>query len=99
MPDSSVRITRLLALVMVLSACQDSPPVASPLERGFKLYVEEPVLSMGPSGSWNSGLMDPGAVIFHDGQFHMFYDAVPSFPALIEVGSRNTSTYLATWTE
>jgi hypothetical protein len=40
--------------------------------------------------------MDPGAVVFHDGRFHMFYDAVPSFPALIAVGYATSSDGL-TW--
>jgi hypothetical protein len=61
-------------------------PVPSPLERDFQLHIDEPVLSLGPSGSWDSGLMDPGGVVFHAGKFHMFYNALPYFPGEIAVG-------------
>lgn len=44
------------------------------------------MLSLGPSGRWDSGLLDPGAVVFHDDKFHMFYNAIPYLPAQIAVG-------------
>ena len=64
----------------------ESTPVPSPLERGFKFYADNPVLPLGPSDSWDSGLLDPGAVVFHNGKFHMFYNAIPYWPAQIAVG-------------
>lgn len=90
----------LLLIVLVLTACQtksatgtstqvptaESTLIPSPLERGFRFYADNPVLSLGPSGSWDSGLLDPGAVVFHNGKFHMFYNAIPYFPAQIAVG-------------
>ena len=103
MSNQLIRIAGyLLAAAMVLSACQSMPATATPLipyplERGFKLYTDEPVLPMGSSGSWDSGLMDPGAVVYYADRFHMFYDAVPSFPALIAVGYA-ASTDGITWT-
>jgi hypothetical protein len=95
------RTTGLLFLILfILNACYANPaveisaqvptaesmPIPSPLERGFKFYADNPVLSLGSSGSWDSGLLDPGAVLFHEDQFHMFYNAVPYFPARIAVG-------------
>lgn len=71
--------------------------IPSLLEHDFKLHVDEPVLPMGSSGSWDSGLMDPGAVVFHEGQFHMFYDAVRYFPGTIAVGYAVSSDGMA-WT-
>jgi hypothetical protein len=71
------------------------PPVGSPLERDFRLFADEPVLPLGPSGSWDSGLMDPGAVVFHDGKFHMFFNAVPYFPAPISAGHAESSDGLS----
>jgi hypothetical protein len=58
----------------------------NPLEQDFKLYTDEPVVPMGAPGTWDSGLMDPGAVVFHENQFHMFYDALQYFPDEIAVG-------------
>jgi len=63
-----------------------APLIPGPLEHRFKLYSDEPVLSMGEAYSWDSGLMDPGAVVYHKDQFHMFYDAVAFFPSMIQVG-------------
>jgi len=57
-----------------------------PVGDGFRLFTDEPVLAMGAPGAWDSGLMDPGAVVHHEGRFHMFYDGVPSFPPLLSVG-------------
>ena len=65
-------------------------PVATatpgPVGEDFRLYAETPVLAMGAAGTWDSGLMDPGSVVFAENNFHMFYDGVPSFPALIQIG-------------
>jgi len=77
------------------TAIDEAIPV--PLANSLKLYTDKPVLPMGSSGSWDSGLMDPGAVVFHDDQFHMFYDAVPFFPTLIAVGYAVSSDGI-TWT-
>jgi len=69
----------------------------NPLEHDFKLYTDKPVVPMGEPPAWDSGLMDPGAVIFHDNKFHMFYDAVASYPARIEVGYAVSNDGI-TWT-
>jgi hypothetical protein len=45
-----------------------------------------PVLARGPEGAWDSGLVDPGAMIFHRGRFHMLYNAIPSWPHPLAVG-------------
>jgi len=50
----------------------------------FPVYSQEPVVPHGPQGRWDGRFMDPGAVVFADGQFHMFHNGFPSWPA--EVG-------------
>ena len=44
-------------------------------------------LILGTGGnSWESAFIDPGAVIFHEGQFHMFYNGISGWPAHVMVG-------------
>ncbi|MBK8900949.1 MAG: hypothetical protein IPM53_07195 [Anaerolineaceae bacterium] len=38
------------------------------------------------SNVWESAFIDPGAVIFHEGQFHMFYNGISGWPAHVMVG-------------
>jgi hypothetical protein len=90
----------LIFIGLALNACQINPsagtltqlptaegtPIPSPLERDFKFYADNPVLTLGQSGSWESGLLDPGAVVFHDDKFNMFYNAIPHYPAQGAVG-------------
>ncbi len=38
------------------------------------------------SQNWESAFIDPGAVIYHDGQFHMFYNGISGWPAHVKVG-------------
>jgi hypothetical protein len=57
-----------------------------PVGENFRLYADTPVLEMGAPGTWDSGLMDPGSVVFYENKFHMFFDGVPSWPALVNIG-------------
>lgn len=36
--------------------------------------------------NWESGFIDPGAMIVHEGQFHMFYNGISAWPAQVGVG-------------
>jgi predicted GH43/DUF377 family glycosyl hydrolase len=53
----------------------------------FSSYSETPILQSqgGLAGYWDAELTGPGAVLFHQGLFHMFYNAVsdPSEPGSI----------------
>jgi predicted GH43/DUF377 family glycosyl hydrolase len=69
-----------------ISAANIATPILGPLNRGLKLYVDKPILPLGPSGGWDSLQLDPGAVVFHDGEFHMFYNANSSWPSANAVG-------------
>lgn len=56
------------------------------IEYGPWTLSTAPVLPRGPEGSWDGGLIDPGAMIFHRGRFHMLYNAIPSWPHPLAVG-------------
>lgn len=40
----------------------------------------------GTGAVWDSFFRDPGAVVYHDGQFHMFYNGIDGFPRPVGVG-------------
>ena len=45
-----------------------------------------PIFENGPSGDWDAFRVDPGAMLFHDGRFHMFYNAFSRWPGEVNVG-------------
>lgn len=48
--------------------------VAEPFSGELTLYSDEPVFQRGLPGTWDAASAKPGAVVFHDGLFHMFYN-------------------------
>ncbi|MEM7332944.1 MAG: hypothetical protein AAF490_12725 [Chloroflexota bacterium] len=51
----------------------------------FVFYRDEPVVindNLGPSGRQ---FTDPGGVVFHEGQYHMFHNAFTGWPAKVDV--------------
>jgi predicted GH43/DUF377 family glycosyl hydrolase len=79
------------------AAPTDPPPTATPTALAQELFdvVETPVLSSGFANART--FIDPGAVIVHDGQFHMFYNGIDSYPAPVGGGYATSSDGL-TWT-
>ena len=64
------------------------PPTATPtpwpriaVEGLFSLHSTEPVVAHGEQGAVDSWLTDPGAVVYHDGLFHMFHNGLSGWPA------------------
>jgi predicted GH43/DUF377 family glycosyl hydrolase len=49
-------------------------------------------------GDWDDRFTDPGAVFYHDGQFHMFRNGFRGWPASVQIGYL-TSDDGITWTE
>ena len=45
-----------------------------------------PTLPREPSASFNNLYINPGGVLFHDGQFHMFFNSFTKWPGLVEIG-------------
>jgi predicted GH43/DUF377 family glycosyl hydrolase len=45
-----------------------------------------PIITHDPSPEIKNLYINPGAVIFHDGKFHMFFNSFTSWPGIIKVG-------------
>ncbi len=52
----------------------------------FKLHESNPVLNSGPKGNFDGAYLDPGAIIYHNGEFHMFYSGLPRWPHPLAIG-------------
>jgi predicted GH43/DUF377 family glycosyl hydrolase len=65
-----------------------STQAATPTEPGpwpaFRLASEHAVVPRGPDGRWDGRFVDPGAVVFAAGKYHMFHNGFVAWPA--EVG-------------
>jgi len=57
----------------------------------FTLARETPVFPAGAAGSWDAGLVDPGAIVYHDGLYHMLYNGVRLWPSAVDVGYATSS--------
>lgn len=73
-------IASLIAIVWLLSASlafaqSDWTPVS-----------DEPIVALGESGTWNDNYNEPGAALYHDGQYHLFVTGYPGFPAQSGIG-------------
>jgi predicted GH43/DUF377 family glycosyl hydrolase len=56
------------------------PPTTTPLRPGeFSVYAKSPVLPHGLSAAWAARYVDPGAMIYHDGAFHMFFNGFEGY--------------------
>lgn len=53
---------------------------------GFQFFPGNPVLASGAGAFWANKFIDPGAVVYHDGLFHMFYNGIESWPNPVGVG-------------
>ena len=74
-------------------------PAATPLPQLFSFYGEnpgKPVVPAGPSGNWDGKYINPGAMIYHDGMFHMFRNGFSGWPSNIRIGYM-TSPDGVTW--
>ncbi|HKI55395.1 MAG TPA: hypothetical protein VJ987_14820 [Anaerolineales bacterium] len=45
-----------------------------------------PIVTHNPSSRIENLYINPGAVIFHDGKFHMFFNSFTSWPGVVQVG-------------
>ena len=48
--------------------------VAEPFEGILTVYSGDPVFQRGRPDTWDATSVEPGAILFHDGLFHMFYN-------------------------
>lgn len=62
-------------------------PTAVPvLAPDFAFASDTPVVAHGLSGEWDSRYINPGAMIYHEGQFHMFRNGFTTWPGFVAVG-------------
>lgn len=52
----------------------------------FHFYEGNPVLQQSNNPDWDNQFIDPGAMVVHDGMFHMFFNGINGFPAPVGVG-------------
>jgi predicted GH43/DUF377 family glycosyl hydrolase len=52
----------------------------------FKQASPDPIIHPGDGGSQFQALQNPGAVIFHEGKFHMFRNGYPALPSRAVIG-------------
>jgi predicted GH43/DUF377 family glycosyl hydrolase len=89
----------------IVPTTQPSSPPSTTLPTGeasftgpdLKLYTDEPVLHTGSKDAWDSGWVEPGAVIFYDGKFYMFYNGGPEDGNTVSIGYATSSDGI-TWT-
>ena len=81
-------------LLLTLTAyAQDTAPTL------FTLYSDQPVMPHGDKTTdWDYTYTDPGAVIYHDGKFHMFRNGFNGWPASVQIGYATSEDGLK-WTE
>ncbi len=72
----------LLMLGLGLMGCNHKKLI----ETGFALSGSDPILARGAKGDWDGARIDPGGMVFHDGQFHMIFNAFSKWPGNVEMG-------------
>lgn len=78
-----------------------TPLVKAREGRFFTYYGEDPsvpVVARGPDGRWDGLFINPGGMLVHDGQFHMFRNGFSDWPGLVSVGYMTSADGL-TWNE
>lgn len=93
-----LRISLALFMGMALLVCQFTGR-AQEAAPTFTLYSSDPVVSHSSQDSdWDGRYTDPGAVLYHNGLFHMFRNGFRGWPASVQIGYL-TSPDGFTWTE
>lgn len=103
------RTSLVMVLALLLAACgtattANHTPTPSPTatttihshSQVFSLNTRGPVLPHGSAAVWDSTYIDPGAMIFYNGKFHMFYNGITRYSAPVSVGYA-TSTDGRNW--
>lgn len=63
-------VTLVLLMIPMLSSGQTTE---RDIALEFTLHSENPVLTRGPEGAWDEGVIWLGSVLHHEGQFHLWY--------------------------
>jgi len=90
---------RVLTLLVCLALlCTGVMVMRAEEQQGFTIVGTKPVLDHGDKGSWYETYVDPGAVAYYNGKFHMFYNGFNGWPASVQIGYA-TSPDGVTWTK
>src|SRR5437868_1773687 len=81
-PSLLLKIAILASIVSLLAAYRS----VSAADSLFTVKGHTPVLHHGARGTWNETYTDPGAVLYANGQFHMFYNGFNGWPASVQIG-------------
>ncbi len=57
----------------------------------FALNTNGPILPHGAAAAWDSRYIDPGAMVFYNGTYHMFFNGITGYPAPVSVGYATSS--------
>ncbi len=52
---------------------------------GFTIFSQKPIVEHGRNRAWDGRFTDPGAVMFYDGQFHMFRNGFYNWPDMVQI--------------
>lgn len=79
-----------LALFLIVSSLLIPFSIAQEDAISWELATEETISAYGDSGSWNSTYNEPGAVIYHEGQYHLFVNGYAGFPTNTGIGYKTS---------
>ena len=79
-----------LTLLLLMSLFLVPMSIAQEETITWELATEETISAYGDSGSWNSTYNEPGAVIYHDGLYHMFVNGYAGFPTNTGIGYKTS---------
>ena len=96
-PTALPTTTEIPATPTMVSATS-TPQITATPSPFFSVYSDRPIVPKGQPGTWDDRYTDPGAVLYHDGMFHMFRNGFRGFPAESQVGYV-TSPDGYTWTK
>lgn len=85
--DSYFREDALADILEFIRAA--APPTIAFAQPAFVFQGDDPsapVVTRNPSPEIENLYINPGAVLFHDNQFHMFFNSFTSWPGLVQVG-------------
>ncbi|MBX3065916.1 MAG: hypothetical protein KF726_23260 [Anaerolineae bacterium] len=95
-----MKYARLLIITLTAILLVFPLPVHAADKSGlFTLFQSDPVISHSKHyRDWDDRYTDPGAVLYHDGMFHMFRNGFRNWPAEVQIGYLTSPDGL-TWTE
>ena len=73
-------------LTETATSAPTATPTATSVPEGLFRFHDDAVVRRGTAGGWDSKYINPGAVLFHDGQFHMFRNGFRAWPGPISIG-------------